>query len=176
MTESTPRITLQLDCIYRYAKCKNLHVLTHCPLGYFNTNLWKIFFKLILVIDGCDISSEIALRWTSLDVSDDKSTLVQVMAWCHQATSHYLKQCWRRSLLPYDVTRPQWVNNARYLLSYHYQHTGVTPLYSNYQNAFLELKAAMLAPYGQWRAELSNPIIPSSQHMPLWETFLSCDR
>ena len=44
-----------------------------------------------------------------LDLTDDKSTLVQVMAWCHQATSHYLSQCWPRSLLPYDVTRPQWV-------------------------------------------------------------------
>ena len=28
---------------------------------------------------------------TSLDY---KSTLVQVMAWCHQAPSHYLNQCW----------------------------------------------------------------------------------
>ena len=27
---------------------------------------------LILMTDGCDISSEIALRWTSLDLSDDK--------------------------------------------------------------------------------------------------------
>ena len=25
-----------------------------------------------------------------LDLTDDRSTLVQVMAWCHQATSHYL--------------------------------------------------------------------------------------
>ena len=37
----------------------------------------------------------------------DKSTLVQVMAWCRQATSHYLSQCWPRSLSPYGVTRPQ---------------------------------------------------------------------
>ena len=59
--------------------------------------------------DGCDISSEIALRWTSLDLSDDKSTVVQVMAWCRQATSHYLNQCWPRSLPPYGVTRLQWV-------------------------------------------------------------------
>ena len=28
------------------------------------------------------------------DLTDDKSTLVQVMAWCHQAASHYLNQCW----------------------------------------------------------------------------------
>ena len=33
------------------------------------------------------------------------------MAWCHQATSHYLNQCWPRSLTPYSVTRPQWVNS-----------------------------------------------------------------
>ena len=40
----------------------------------------------------------------SLDLTDDKSTLVQVMAWCHQATSHYLSQCWPRSVSPYGVT------------------------------------------------------------------------
>ena len=50
---------------------------------------------------------EIALRWISLDLSDDKSALVQVMAWCHQATSHYLNQCWPRSLPPYGVIRLQ---------------------------------------------------------------------
>ena len=58
---------------------------------------------------GWDISYEISLRWMQLDVTDDKSTLVQVMAWCHQATSHYLSQCWPRSMLPNGVTRPQWV-------------------------------------------------------------------
>ena len=31
------------------------------------------------------------------------------MAWCRQATSHYLSQCWHRSMPPYGVTRPQWV-------------------------------------------------------------------
>ena len=45
-----------------------------------------------------------------LDLTDDKSTLVQVMAWCRQATSHYLRQCWPRFMSPYGVTRPQWVN------------------------------------------------------------------
>ena len=29
------------------------------------------------------------------------STLVQVMAWCSQVTSHYLSQCWPRSMSPY---------------------------------------------------------------------------
>ena len=63
------------------------------------------------MIDGWGISSEIALIWMSLDFTDDQSTLVQVMAWCRQATSHYLIQCWPRSLSPYGVTRPQWVNS-----------------------------------------------------------------
>ena len=40
----------------------------------------------------------------SRDLTDDKSTLVQVMAWCLQATSHYLNQCWPRSMSPYGVT------------------------------------------------------------------------
>ena len=30
----------------------------------------------------------------------------QVMAWCRQATSHYLSQCWPSFLSPYGVTRP----------------------------------------------------------------------
>ena len=31
------------------------------------------------------------------------------MAWCHQATSHYLSQSSPSSMSPYVVTRPQWV-------------------------------------------------------------------
>ena len=45
----------------------------------------------------------------ALDLTDGKSTSVQVMAWCRQATSHYLSQCWPRSMSPKGVTRPQWV-------------------------------------------------------------------
>ena len=32
------------------------------------------------------------------------------MAWCHQAPSHYQIQCWTRSMPPYGITGPQWVN------------------------------------------------------------------
>ena len=58
---------------------------------------------------GWGIFYEIALRWLPRYLIDDKSTLVQVMAWCRQATSHYLGQCWPRSMSSYGVTRPQWV-------------------------------------------------------------------
>ena len=45
-----------------------------------------------------------------LDPTDERSTLVQVMAGCRQATSHYLSKWWPRSLSPYGVTGPQWVD------------------------------------------------------------------
>ena len=38
------------------------------------------------------------------------STLVQLMAWCRQASRHYLSQCWPRPISPYGVTKPQWDN------------------------------------------------------------------
>ena len=79
--------------------------------GKFERNFRHVIFKQILVIDGWGVSCEIAQIWMSLDFTDDQSTLVQVMAWCRQATSHYLSQCWPRFLSPYGVTRPQWVNS-----------------------------------------------------------------
>ena len=80
--------------------------------GRFQRNFRKVIFQLILVIDGWSISCKIILKWMPMDFTDGKSTLVQVMAWCHRASSHYLSQCWPRSLSPYDVTRPQWVKNG----------------------------------------------------------------
>ena len=78
--------------------------------GKFKWNFGYVIFKRVLVIDGWGISCEIALIWISLYFTDNQSRLVQVMAWCCQATSHYLSQCWPRSMMPYGVTRPQWVN------------------------------------------------------------------
>ena len=48
------------------------------------------------------------------DLTDDKSTLVQVMTWCRQATHYYLSQCRLSSLSPYGVARPQWVKASHY--------------------------------------------------------------
>ena len=45
------------------------------------------------------------------DLTDDKSKLVQVLAWCRQAASHYLSQCWHISMLQYGVIRLPWVIN-----------------------------------------------------------------
>ena len=80
--------------------------------GGFENIFQNIFFKLISWIDTLSNSCETALRSMPQNPSDDKSTLVQVMAWCRQAASHYLSQCCPRSLSPYGVTRPQWVKIA----------------------------------------------------------------
>ena len=58
-------------------------------------------FNLVLLIGIFRFFHDNTTRWMPQDLSDDKSTLVQVMAWCRQATSHYLSQCWPRSLTPY---------------------------------------------------------------------------
>ena len=62
-------------------------------------------FKLTLVNGGWGISYEIALRWMPLDHTDDKSTLVQVMAWCRQATEILVNIGSGNGLLP-DGTKP----------------------------------------------------------------------
>ena len=49
------------------------------------------------------------------ELNGDTSALVLVMAWCHQAPSHYLLQCWTRSQTPYGITRPQWVKLSKFM-------------------------------------------------------------
>ena len=54
---------------------------------YDSTN---VIFNLDLLIGIFRFPYGNAVRWMPQDLTDDKSTLVQVMAWCRQATSHYL--------------------------------------------------------------------------------------
>ena len=102
-------------------------------------NLTEVIFNLILVTDGWGLTRGIALRWILMSFID-KSTLVQVMAWCRQATSHYLSQCWPRSMLPCGITRPQWVHV--YLNTQDINPQVVSQIYR------FEITAA--APRGQW--------------------------
>ena len=81
-------------------------------------NFKSMIFKPIIQINILGSHCEIALRWMRQDLTNDKSTLVQVMAWCCQAPSHYLSQCWPRSISPYGVTKPQRVNVS--LTAQHY--------------------------------------------------------
>ena len=52
----------------------------------------------LLQIQFMDIFCEIALSWMLKNTFDYRSTLVQVMTWCLQATSHYMSHCWPRNM------------------------------------------------------------------------------
>ena len=62
-----------------------------------------------LLISVTRFSYDNALRWTPWELSDDESTLVQVMVWCRQASSHYLGRCCPSSISPYCVIRSHCV-------------------------------------------------------------------
>ena len=61
------------------------------------TGRWDSYCKSVIfrLIQKSSLATccKIKLRWMP-----KKSTLVQIMAWCCQATSHYLSQCWPRSI------------------------------------------------------------------------------
>ena len=62
-------------------------------------------FNLVLLISIFRYSYDDALRLMPWDLTEDKSPLLQIMAWCYQATSH----CWCRFMLLNRFTRPQWI-------------------------------------------------------------------
>ena len=83
--------------------------ITSLAPGGFGCDYKNGIFNLVLLIGIFRHSHDNALRRMLWDLTDDKSTLLQVMAWCRQATSHYLNQCWLSSLSLYGLARPQWV-------------------------------------------------------------------
>ena len=75
--------------------------------GKYDNDFQSVISIYMLRIEFMSISW---LRGVIKSTFDDNSTLVQVMAWCRQAASHYLSQCWPKAMASYGITRPQWVN------------------------------------------------------------------
>ena len=75
--------------------------------------IWYIY--LTIYFQCCFISDE-AIVWFWL--------LFWKMAWYHTATSHYFSQVSPRSVMPYPITRPRWVNQCQY----RFQMKAVLPL------------------------------------------------
>ena len=94
-------------------------ILLKCYILYINN------FMLIFMTDGWGISGGIALRWLSLDHTDDISTMVQAMACSLQETSQCLSQCWLESMSPYDALSHNELTGfikktfSRYIPNYH---------------------------------------------------------
>ena len=80
--------------------------------GRSHYNFGSKILKFIPMNSSLGACWEIALRWLPQNLSNVVN-MVQVMAWCHQATSHYLNQCWPRYLTSYGITRPQWVKHSK---------------------------------------------------------------
>ena len=76
--------------------------------GRRDSNFLSKLFRLIIQNSRLVTCCEIALRWMPQNLSYEKSSFVQVMAWGCQAKSHYLSPCWPRSMFPYGITKPQY--------------------------------------------------------------------
>ena len=60
------------------------NILTHWPLAFFKKIILDQFLSTYL--------THSLLNYSGMDANNLKLTLVQVIAWCHQAPSHYLSQ------------------------------------------------------------------------------------
>ena len=105
-------ISVILDWIKTTPDCITWYSINSSAPGRPGCHLKTAIFNLVLLIDIFTLSDDNVFRWMPWHLTDDKSKLVQVMAWCRQATRHYLSQCWPRSLSLYGVPRPQCVNSA----------------------------------------------------------------
>ena len=92
-----------LQRIYQF---KTINLLLR---GIFWCNLESGIFLYIPNINTLSILCVIVTkRIPSQDLIGDSPTLVQLIAWHHKTTSHYLNQCWPRSPTLYGITRSQW--------------------------------------------------------------------
>ena len=74
----------------------------------------KIRFSILfnwLILRSSHSNNNNAFRWMPQDLTDDKSTLFQVMLSAFRQQAIYLCQCWHSSTSPYGITRPQWFNS-----------------------------------------------------------------
>ena len=78
--------------------CNGIEILTLLPLGDVASHLEFVIFKLISRIYILGISYKNAPMWMPGHLTD----------YSHHC--HYLSQWWPRSMSPYGITRPQWVN------------------------------------------------------------------
>ena len=109
--------------------------VTRLPLG-----IWMKFHKSNFQINFGDLWLK-CLMWNYpqmivTGLTDDKSTLISVMSWCHQAANHYWSQCSLSFVSPYGIKM------SKYLAAY----TKWTPFY-RHNFFFLEWKVLCFDSY-----------------------------
>ena len=92
--------------------------LTHLPLDKMAAILADDIFKRIFLNENVSILVQISLKFVPKGPIDNKSALVQVMAWRRQATSHYLSQWWTSSPTHIYGTRGNELNYFSVLITH----------------------------------------------------------
>ena len=103
---------LQYDTLFSFTSFMSqivLYILHSTPILSFYTDavLTLCIRDICLVQSPTYARLQIAERL--LNASDYNSTMMQLMAWCSQATNHYMSKCWPRTLSPHGATRPRSV-------------------------------------------------------------------
>ena len=73
-----------------------------------DSNFKSIIFKIITHNSSLDTRCKIAPRWMLRP--NEKSAIIQIMAWYLEKTNHYLSRCWPRSMSLHVITMTKWVN------------------------------------------------------------------
>ena len=76
-----------------------------------DSEMWQYSYMCSFLIYCSDFPWNCPLKNSTL-LHRWMSTLVQVMAWCHQAQSHYMIQCWPNSMKSNSIIKGQWVNGT----------------------------------------------------------------
>ena len=63
-------------------------------------------YDVAVMMQNCTMGTrcETAASWMPKKLINEKSILLQLLAWCCRPSSHYLSQCWLRCTLPYGIT------------------------------------------------------------------------
>ena len=95
--------------VFMFPKDKTESISIPLVRGKCGSSFESIIFIHIIQSSWLSTRCAITLRWMPQHFTNEKTTWVEVMAWCRQASSHYLSQCRTNSISPYGVTRPRWV-------------------------------------------------------------------
>ena len=94
---------MEMDSLIRCWHAGNGDLLSTRKCG---CNFNSVFFLLISRNDIFYTITKLfssAYHWTPLMINTGSGDRLQV-------TSHYVSQCWPRSMMPYGIAKPQWVN------------------------------------------------------------------
>ena len=93
---------------FQYVCTLSNHMINWLISGSYGSNFKKVISQQVAhYIHQEFCFRRIVVWWMPQNTYDDKSTLVQIMTWCHQGTSHLLSHCWLRcnQLLCHSMTK-----------------------------------------------------------------------